>query len=186
MLSAKSPLLSYPIPISERITALYAEYGVLEMDGHAVVLRQGDAKTHFPVGATTLICIEPGTMVTHAAVKACAQSGCLLLWVGEGGVRCYSAGQPGGAYSTRKGSPATCKGSCSRFDRAPLSGDDLERRPSKSGMRSRATNASQFAYLLQRLNQALSWQVTVKICALLVIILEFNWFCTKLYILKRS
>jgi len=86
---------------SERISILYAEYGYLEVDGHAVVLRQGDSFTHFPVGSTTVIFIEPGTVVTHAAVKACAESGCLLLWVGEGGVRCYSAGNPGGAVADK-------------------------------------------------------------------------------------
>jgi len=85
-------ILRYPIPISDRITFLFAEYGSLECDGHAVVLRQGDIKTHFPVGSTTVIAIEPGTVVTHAAVKACAESGCLLIWIGEGGVRCYAAG----------------------------------------------------------------------------------------------
>lgn len=94
-------LIDYPIPIVDRVTFIYAEYGVLELDGHAVVLRQGDSKIHFPVGATSVICIEPGTVVTHAAVKACAESGCLLLWIGEAGVRCYSAGNPGGAVAQK-------------------------------------------------------------------------------------
>ncbi len=71
------------------------------MDGHAVVLRQGESMTHLPVGSTNVLFIEPGTVVTHAAVKACAESGCLLLWVGEGGVRCYSAGNPGGAVAEK-------------------------------------------------------------------------------------
>lgn len=71
------------------------------MDGFSVVLRQGDQKIHFPVGSTSVVCIEPGTVVTHAAVKACAESGCLLLWVGEAGVRCYSTGNPGGAVAQK-------------------------------------------------------------------------------------
>lgn len=86
---------------SERISILYAEYGCLEVDGHAVVLRQDKSMTHFPVGSTCVIFIEPGTVVTHAAVKCCAESGCLLLWVGEGGVRCYSAGKAGGACAEK-------------------------------------------------------------------------------------
>lgn len=85
----------------DRVSVLYAEYGYLEVDGHAVVLRQGDSLTHLPVGSTNVLFIEPGTVVTHAAVKACAESGCLLLWVGEGGVRCYSAGNPGGAVAEK-------------------------------------------------------------------------------------
>jgi CRISPR-associated protein Cas1 len=41
--------------------------------------------------------LEPGTRISHAAVVLAAQVGCLLVWVGEGGVRLYSAGEPGGA-----------------------------------------------------------------------------------------
>lgn len=67
------------------------------MDGHSVVLRQGDLLTHFPVGNTCVVMIMPGTVITHAAVKACADEGALLIWAGDGGVRCYSAGNPGGA-----------------------------------------------------------------------------------------
>ena len=74
---------------------LYAEKGYLELDGNAVVLKNESQRTHFPVGAASAILVMPGTVVTHAAVKACAESECLLLWVGEGGVRCYSAGNPG-------------------------------------------------------------------------------------------
>lgn len=96
-----SSLLAHPIAVSERVSILYAEYGVLELDGHSVVLRQGDQKIHFPVGAACVVCIEPGTVVTHAAVKACAESGSLLIWVGEAGVRCYSAGNPGGAVAQK-------------------------------------------------------------------------------------
>lgn len=45
--------------------------------------------------------LEPGTRVSHAAVAMAAEVGCLLIWVGEGGVRLYSAGQPGGARADR-------------------------------------------------------------------------------------
>lgn len=80
-----------------RVSFLYAEHGYLELDGHSVVLRQGDMLTHFPVGNACVVMIMPGTVVTHAAVKACAAEGTLLIWAGDGGVRCYSAGNPGGA-----------------------------------------------------------------------------------------
>jgi len=45
--------------------------------------------------------LEPGSRVSHAAVALAARVGCLLIWVGEAGVRLYSAGQPGGARSDR-------------------------------------------------------------------------------------
>lgn len=90
-------LLPKPLPMSARISFFYAEYGHLEMDGHSVVLRQGELLTHLPIGNTCVVVIMPGTVVTHAAVKACAEEGTMLLWTGEYGVRCYAAGNPGGA-----------------------------------------------------------------------------------------
>jgi CRISPR-associated protein Cas1 len=49
----------------------------------------------------TVLLVEPGVSVTHAAIKMCADQGTLLVWVGEAGVRVYSAGQPGGAAGER-------------------------------------------------------------------------------------
>ena len=83
----------------DRISFLYAEKGYLEADGHALVLAQGEQKIHFPVGAANVILVMPGTVVTHAAAKICGEEKCLLLWVGENGVRLYSAGYPGGAVA---------------------------------------------------------------------------------------
>ena len=42
-----------------------------------------------------------GARVSHAAVALAARVGCLLVWVGEAGVRLYSVGQPGGARADR-------------------------------------------------------------------------------------
>lgn len=89
------------MPQHNRLSIVYAERGYLELDGNAVVLRQDETKTHIPVGSVSVVMVEPGTVVTHAAVRACAESGCLLVWVGEAGVRCYSAGVPGGASGER-------------------------------------------------------------------------------------
>ena len=83
------------IAVSSRVSFVWAEHGSLEVDGHAVVLRNGDDLTHCPAGSVAAILLQPGTSVTHAAVKACAESGCLLLWVGEHGVRLYAGGNPG-------------------------------------------------------------------------------------------
>ena len=54
-----------------------------------------------PAGSTACIMLEPGTRVSHAAVKLAAQVGTLLIWVGEAGVRLYASGQPGGARSDK-------------------------------------------------------------------------------------
>lgn len=45
--------------------------------------------------------LEPGTRVSHAACALAARAGTLLVWIGEAGVRLYSAGQPGGARADR-------------------------------------------------------------------------------------
>ncbi len=57
--------------------------------------------THIPIGGVACIMLEPGTRVSHAAAALAARVGTLLVWVGEAGVRLYSAGQPGGARADR-------------------------------------------------------------------------------------
>ncbi len=71
-------------------------------DGAFVVVDEvkGDRK-HIPVGSVVCIMLEPGTRISHAAVKLAAATGTLLIWVGESGVRLYSSGQPGGARSDK-------------------------------------------------------------------------------------
>ena len=54
-----------------------------------------------PVGSLACLLLEPGTRVSHAAVKLAATVGTLLIWVGEAGVRLYASGQPGGARSDK-------------------------------------------------------------------------------------
>ena len=58
-------------------------------------------RTHIPVGGLACLMLEPGARVSHAAVALAARVGCLLVWIGEAGVRLYSAGQPGGARADR-------------------------------------------------------------------------------------
>jgi CRISPR-associated protein Cas1 len=91
-----------PIPIKERLSILYIEYGHLDvLDGAFVVVDQTGVRTHIPVGGVTCLMLEPGTRVSHAACALAARVGTLLVWIGEAGVRLYSAGQPGGARADR-------------------------------------------------------------------------------------
>ncbi len=91
----------HSIPVSSRWSFVFLSMGYLEKDGHAVVLRQGQELIHVPVGQLCCLMLGPGVVVTQEAIKTCAQEGTLLVWVGEEGVRCYSAGQPGGASGER-------------------------------------------------------------------------------------
>jgi len=91
-----------PIAIKERISLLFLEKGELDvLDGAFVLVDKTGVRTHIPIGSVACLMLEPGSRVSHAAAALAARVGCLLIWVGEAGVRLYSAGQPGGARSDR-------------------------------------------------------------------------------------
>jgi CRISPR-associated protein Cas1 len=89
--------------MKDRVSMIFVYYGRIDVkDGAFVVVDEvhGERK-HIPVGSVACIMLEPGTRVSHAAVKLAAAVGTLLIWVGEAGVRLYSSGQPGGARSDK-------------------------------------------------------------------------------------
>ena len=91
-----------PIPIKDRAAILFIERGQLDvLDGAFVVVDKAGVRTHIPVGGLACLMLEPGARISHAAVALAARVGCLLVWVGEAGVRLYSVGQPGGARADR-------------------------------------------------------------------------------------
>lgn len=91
-----------PIPIKDRLSTLFLEKGNLDvLDGAFVLVDKNGIRTHIPVGGVACLMLEPGTRVSHAAVVLASRVGCLLVWIGEAGVRLYAAGQPGGARSDR-------------------------------------------------------------------------------------
>ena len=93
---------SNPIAIKERNSMLFLKYGMVDVqDGAFVLVDDKGVRVHIPVGGVACLFLEPGTTITHAAVGLAADVGTLLVWVGESGVRLYSAGQPGGARAER-------------------------------------------------------------------------------------
>ncbi|NLW33977.1 type I-E CRISPR-associated endonuclease Cas1e [Syntrophorhabdus aromaticivorans] len=91
-----------PIPIKDRISVAYVEKGNIDvLDGAFVVVDKNGVRTHIPVGGLACLMLEPGTRVSHAAVTLASRVGCLLIWVGQSGVRLYASGQPGGARADR-------------------------------------------------------------------------------------
>ena len=91
-----------PVPIKDRISVVYVEKGNLDViDGAFVVVDKSGIRTQILIGGIACLMLEPGTRVSHAAVTYASRVGCLLVWVGEAGVRLYAAGQPGGARSDR-------------------------------------------------------------------------------------
>lgn len=92
-----------PIPIKDRMSMIFVGMGQIDVrDGAFVVVDEVNGeRMHIPVGSVACLLLEPGTRVSHAAVRLAATVGTLLIWVGDAGVRLYSAGQPGGARSDR-------------------------------------------------------------------------------------
>lgn len=92
-----------PLPIKERNSMIFVGKGQIDVrDGAFVVVDEVNGeRMHLPVGSIACIMLEPGTRLSHAAAKLAAATGTLLIWVGEAGVRLYSAGQPGGARSDK-------------------------------------------------------------------------------------
>lgn len=91
-----------PIPMKDRVSVLFVEKGNLDvLDGAFVIVDKTGVRTHIPVGGVACLMLEPGTRVSHAAVTLASRVGCLLVWVGDGGVRLYASGQPGGARADR-------------------------------------------------------------------------------------
>jgi len=91
-----------PIAMKERVSIVTVERGQLDvLDGAFVVIDKNGVRTHIPVGGIACLMLEPGTRVSHAAAVLASRVGCLLIWVGEGSVRLYASGQPGGARADR-------------------------------------------------------------------------------------
>lgn len=86
-----------PIPLKDRAALVFVERAQLDVDdGCFVAIDEGGIRTVIPVGGIACLLLEPGTRVSHRAAALAAQAGTLLVWVGEGAVRLYSAGRPGG------------------------------------------------------------------------------------------
>ncbi len=80
-------------PAKERWTPVYLEHGRLEVDDASVKWIGADRTViRLPVATLSAIMLGPGTMVTHAAIKACSQCNTPLCWIGADGLRFYAFG----------------------------------------------------------------------------------------------
>ncbi|MBP8019906.1 MAG: type I-E CRISPR-associated endonuclease Cas1 [Agitococcus sp.] len=91
-----------PLPIKDRVSMVFIQYGQIDvLDGAFVVIDQNGIRTHIPVGSVACLMLETGTRISHQAIRLAAEVGTLILWIGDGGVRLYSAGQAGGARADK-------------------------------------------------------------------------------------
>lgn len=79
---------------------LYLEKGHIEQDVQTVAYMYADKKVPIPIETLSVLMLGPGTTITQAAIRLLAEARCLICWVGEDGVRMYSAGTVG-TYSAR-------------------------------------------------------------------------------------
>lgn len=78
--------------IRDSISFLYFEHAVIEQDDSSIVVIQKDGRIPVPISSVTCLLLGPGTKVTHAAIKAMAENGCLVIWCGEDAGRFYASG----------------------------------------------------------------------------------------------
>jgi CRISPR-associated protein Cas1 len=77
----------------DRWTPIYLEHGRLEVDDSSVKwISATGLLCRLPVATISAILLGPGTTVTHAAIKACADSNTPLCWIGEEAMRFYAFG----------------------------------------------------------------------------------------------
>jgi CRISPR-associated protein Cas1 len=77
----------------DRWTPIYLEHGRLEVDDASVKwISSTGLLCRLAVATLSAVLLGPGTTVTHAAMKACADSNTPVCWIGEDGLRFYSFG----------------------------------------------------------------------------------------------
>jgi CRISPR-associated protein Cas1 len=80
-------------PAKDRWTPIYLEHGRLEVDDSSIKWIGADGMVYrLPVATISAVLLGPGTTVTHAAMKACADSNTPVCWIGEDGMRFYAFG----------------------------------------------------------------------------------------------
>lgn len=72
---------------------LYVEHCRIDREDKAIALHDAGGVRPVPCANLTTLMVGPGTTtITHAAVQTLVDSGCLVLWTGEPGVRFYAQG----------------------------------------------------------------------------------------------
>ena len=89
----EKPPLETLTPAKDRWTPIYLEHGRLEVDDSSIKWIGADRMIYrLPVATISSVLLGPGTTVTHAAMKACADSNTPVCWIGEEGMRFYAFG----------------------------------------------------------------------------------------------
>ncbi|MGV8049189.1 MAG: type I-E CRISPR-associated endonuclease Cas1e [Anaerolineaceae bacterium] len=87
------PLNLQELPrLRDSLSYVYIEHAIVDRKQNALEFIQEDGRTLIPIAALCVLMLGPGTSLSHAAVKCLMENGCLIVWVGEDGTRCYAQG----------------------------------------------------------------------------------------------
>ncbi len=78
--------------LRDSITFLYIEHAIIEQDDFSIVMIKQDGRIPVPIAAMTTLMLGPGVRITHAAVKAVADNGCMVVWCGDHAAKFYAYG----------------------------------------------------------------------------------------------
>ena len=76
----------------DSLSYLYIEHAIIEQKDSAIEYVNEEGRVHVPVASQCVLMLGPGTSITHAAIKALADNGCLVMWTGENCIRFYASG----------------------------------------------------------------------------------------------
>ena len=78
--------------LRDSISYLYFEHAIIEQSDSSIVVIREDGRIPVSISSLTCLMLGPGTRVTHAAIKAMADNGCMVIWCGEQMTKYYASG----------------------------------------------------------------------------------------------
>ena len=89
----EKPPLESLAPAKDRWTPIFLEHGRLEVDDSSVKWIAADGlRCPLPIATISALLLGPGTTITHAAIKACADSNTPVCWTGHDAMHFYAYG----------------------------------------------------------------------------------------------
>jgi len=78
--------------LRDSLSYLYVEHCKIDQENKSIAIHDAEGKVPVPCASLCLLMLGPGTSITHAAIRALAENGCMVMWCGEQGVRFYAQG----------------------------------------------------------------------------------------------
>lgn len=69
--------------LRDSISYLYIEHAIIEQNDTAIVAIRKEGRVPIPIAAMTCLLLGPGVSITHAAIRAICENGCMAIWCGE-------------------------------------------------------------------------------------------------------